>query len=209
MSTGEFEPWVFVVVYAGFAGQAAALAIAFASHVRARWGRLLGERTGEVLARRTAQARSWPRNHLAEIAQAVAVMAVAMAVVFSYWAAGGSFGLAGVEPRPSWGMQTSRAAGAVIAALGLLGLAGRWGQQTRFWLPAALTWIGSGALAGFDGFVLTLNQLFVTLGTDASEAGWPPPWAPWRSPPPPGRTRNQRAQIARSRQPGRGMNPRA
>jgi hypothetical protein len=132
----------------------------------------LGERTDEVLARRTARARSWPERHLAELAQAVAVMAVAMAVVFSYWAAGGSFGLAGVEPRPSWGMQTSRAAGAVIAALGLLGLAGRWGQQTRFWLPAALTWIGSGALAGFDGFVLTLNQLFVTLGTDASEAGW-------------------------------------
>lgn len=65
-----------------------------------------------------------------------------------------------------------RAAGAVIAAVGLLGLAGRWEQQTRFWLPAALTWLGSGALAGFDGFVVTLNQLFVMFGADASEAGW-------------------------------------
>jgi hypothetical protein len=116
--------------------------------------------------------RSWPERHLAEIAQAVAVMAVAMAVVFFYWAAGGSFGLAGAEPDAPWGMQASRAAGAAIAAAGLLGLAGRWGQQTNFWLPAALIWFGSGALAGFDGFVAMLNQLFVMFGADASEAGW-------------------------------------
>jgi hypothetical protein len=163
---------VFVVVYAGFAGQGVALAIAFACHVRARWGWLLGARTGDVLARRTARVRSWPERHLAEIAQAVAVLAVAIAVVFFYWAAGGSFGLAGAEPDAPWGMQASRAAGAVIAAAGLLGLAGRWGQQTRFWLPAALIWFGSGALVGFDGFVVTLNELFVMFGGDASEAGW-------------------------------------
>ena len=172
MDTGDFEPWVFVVVYGGFAGQGLALAIAFACHVRARWGRLLGARTGEILTPRTARVRSWPEHHLAEIAQAVAVMVVVMAVVFSYWAAGGSLGLSGTEPDASWGMQASRAAGAVIAAVGLLGLAGRWGQQTRFWLPAALTWLGSGALAGFDGFVVTLNELFVMIGADASEAGW-------------------------------------
>jgi hypothetical protein len=172
MDTGEYEPWVFVVVYGGFAGQGLALAIAFACHVRARWGRLLGARTGEVLARRTARVRSWPENHLAEIAQAVALMAVVTAVVFCSWAAGGSFGVSGTEPDVPWGMQASRAAGAVIAAVGLLGLAGRWGQQTRFWLPAALTWLGSGALAGFDGFVVTFNQLFVMFGADASEAGW-------------------------------------
>jgi len=60
----------------------------------------------------------------------------------------------------------------VSAAVGLLGLAGRWGRQTRFWVPAALTWLGSGALAGFDGFVVTFNGLFVMLGADASQAGW-------------------------------------
>jgi hypothetical protein len=172
MDTGEYEPWVFVVVYGGFAGQGLALAIAFACHVRARWGGLLGARTGEVLARRTGRVRSWPENHLAEIAQAVALMAVVTAVVFCSWAAGGSFGVSGTEPDVPWGMQASRAAGAVIAAVGLLGLAGRWGQQTRLWLPAALTWLGSGALAGFDGFVVTFNQLFVMFGADASEAGW-------------------------------------
>ena len=54
-SLGGFQPWVFVMVYASFAGQGAALAIAFACYVRARWGPLLGERTGQVVARRTAR----------------------------------------------------------------------------------------------------------------------------------------------------------
>jgi hypothetical protein len=104
------------------------------------------------------------------MAEAAAAMAVAIAVVFGYWAAGGSFGLSGEQPAGA--MQASRAAGAVIAAAGLLGLAGRWGHQTRFWLPAALTWLGSGAMVAFDGFWLMLNQLFAMFGTDASEPGW-------------------------------------
>jgi hypothetical protein len=45
----------------------------------------------------------------------------------------------------------------------------RWGHRTRFWLPAALTWVGSGALAAFDGLGLAF---FLLLGTDASEPGW-------------------------------------
>ncbi len=171
-STSGIQPWVFVMIYSAFAGQGAALAIAFACHVRARWGRLLGERTGEVVARRKARVRSWPEDHLAEIAEAVAGMAVAVALVFAYWAAGGSFGLSGSQPHPSSALQASRLVGAVTAVVGLLGLAGRWGSQTRFWLPAALTWVGSGAVAAFDGLNLVVNQLFVLFGVGASEASW-------------------------------------
>jgi hypothetical protein len=126
-STGEFQPWVFAMVYPSFAGQGAALAIAFASHVRARWGRVLGERTGEVVAWRTARVRSWPEHHLAGMAEAIAGMAVAVALVCGYWAAGGSFGVSRVLPDVPWGLQASRVVGAVTAAVGLLGLAGRWG----------------------------------------------------------------------------------
>ena len=169
-SLGGFQPWVFVMVYASFAGQGAALAIAFACYVRARWGRLLGERTGQVVARRTAQARSGPEHHLAGMAEAVAGLAVAVAAVFCYWAAGGSFGLSGAQPHPSWALQAARVVGAVIAAAGLLGLAGRWGPRTRFWLPAALAWVGSGSLAAFDGLELLLNQLMS--GAGASGSGW-------------------------------------
>ena len=125
-STGGFEPWVFVVIYASFAGQGAALAIAFACYVRARWGRLLGRRTGEVLARPTAGARSWPERHLAELAAAGVGLAVAVALVCGYWAAGGSVGLSDAQPHPSSGAQASRVAGAVVVGVGLLSAAGRW-----------------------------------------------------------------------------------
>ena len=166
-SLGGFQPWVFVMVYASFAGQGVALAIAFACYVRARWGRLLGVRTGEVVARRAARARSWPENHLAEMAETLAGMAVAVAAVFCYWAVGGSFGFSGAQPHPSWALQASRVACAVIAVAGLLGLAGRWGHQTRFWLPAALAWVGSGSLAAFDGL-----ELFLCSGRACPDRGW-------------------------------------
>ncbi|HEU0040854.1 MAG TPA: hypothetical protein VFQ15_00755 [Jiangellaceae bacterium] len=167
-STGEFQPWVFAMIYASFAGQGAALAIAFACHVRTRWGRVLGERTGETVARRTGRVRSWPEHHLTGMIEAVAGMAAAMAVVCGYWAAGGSYG-SGALPDPPWGLQASRVAGAVTAVVGLLGLTGRWGHRIRFWLPAALTWVGSGAMAAFDGLAL---MAFLLLGTGASEPGW-------------------------------------
>jgi hypothetical protein len=99
-------------------------------------------------------------------------MAAAVTVVFLYWAAGGSFGLSGDQPHPSWAMQASRVAGAAIAVVGLLGLAGGWGHRTRLWVPTALIWVGSGALAAFDGLNLVLNALFVMFGADASEPGW-------------------------------------
>jgi hypothetical protein len=172
VSTGSFEPWVFVMVYSGFGVQGAALAIAFACYVQARWGWLLGGRTDEVLARGTAPDRSWLEDHFAGIAKVVAAMAVAIAIIFGYWAAGGSFGLPGSQPHPSWALQASRGAGALVAAVGLLGLASRWGHAIRFRLPAALLWIGSGALAAFDGLTLTLNRLFLSLGADAAEPAW-------------------------------------
>jgi hypothetical protein len=91
---GGIAPWVYAVVYASFAVQGVALAIAFGCRVRARWGRMLGERTSDVLARPAAG--SWLQSHLAELAEIVAVMALIV--------------------------QASRAVGAVVAAAGLLGL---------------------------------------------------------------------------------------
>jgi hypothetical protein len=89
---GGFQPWVFAIVYPSFAGQGAALAIAFACHVRARWGRVLGERTGEVVARRTARVRSWPEHHLCLRGWSRQMVAWAnLAQMWETWAAVGSF----------------------------------------------------------------------------------------------------------------------
>lgn len=166
------QPWVFVMVYSGFTAQGIALAIAFACHVRAHWGRLLGDRTGQVLARRAARDRSWPDQHLRQIAQAVAALAAVPAVAYSYWAAGGSLGRSGTQPHPASALQAAGVMAAVITVIGLLGLAGRWGHRIRFWLPATLTWLGSGALAAFDGLNLTLELLFALFGVGGSELGW-------------------------------------
>ena len=169
---GGFEPWVYVLVYASFAGQGIALAIAFACHVRSRRGQLLGRHTGDVVARRTARARSWPERHLAGTADAVAAMTFVAAIVFCYWAAGGSFGLSGAHAEDGWALHTSRAVGAVTAGIGLLGLAGRWGRRRRFWLPTALTWLGSGALVAFDGFILMFTTVPILFGAIVAEWGW-------------------------------------
>jgi hypothetical protein len=169
---GAFDPWVFVLVYASFAGQGIALAIAFACHVRSRWGRLLGQHTGDVVARRTARVGSWPEGHLAVMADGAAAMTAVVAGVFCYWAAGGSCGLSGAHAEDPWSLHASRAAGAVTAGVGLLGLAGHWGRRRRFWLPAALTWLGSGALVAFDGFLVMFTALPLLFGEIVAQWGW-------------------------------------
>jgi hypothetical protein len=172
VSTGGYQPWVFVVVYAGFVGQGVALAVAFGCLVRARWGDLLGERTGEVLVQLRARQGSWLESHVAEVAQVLAGAALAVAGIAWYWASGGTVGLSASQPAPTWAMQVARGTGAVIAALGLLGLGGRWGPTTRLWVPVVLTWLGSGALAAFDGLTLVLNELFFAFGAAAPTSGW-------------------------------------
>jgi hypothetical protein len=106
------------------------------------------------------------------MAKAVVGMAAAVALVFGYWASGGSFGLSSSLPDASLAIQMSRVAGAVTVVVGLLGLVGRWGYQARFWLRMALTWAASGAVAAFDGLMLVFNKLFFMLGADASAPVW-------------------------------------
>lgn len=169
--TGGIALWVYVVIYAAFAVQGVALAIAFGCHVRARWGRMLGERTCDALGARPAG--SWLPSHFAELAEIVALMALLVGAVCTYWAAGGSIGLSDARPHDSFAMQASRAVGALVAAAGLLGLAGRWGRERRFWLPTALIWVGSGALIAFDVLTVVLNRLLM-FGTTLPEADWAP-----------------------------------
>ena len=174
MDTGGIAPWVYVVVYTSFAVQGAALAIAFTCHVRARWSRPLGERTGAILAPPVARVQPRSERHLGIWAQMVAVLALVVALVFTYWAAGGSVGLSEARPHDAAAMQASRAVGAVLAAAGLLGVAGRWGNQRRFWLPAGLTWVGSGAMVAFDLLTVVVNRLFSIFGTSLPDADWAP-----------------------------------
>jgi len=92
-------------------------------------------------------------------------------MVCGYWAVGGSTGASGARPDPPWTLQVAGMVSAVVAAVGLLGLAGRWGGHARLWVPVALTWVGSGAMAAFDGLLLVF---FLVFGADVSDVGWGP-----------------------------------
>ena len=166
---GGIAPWVYVLVYASFAVQGVALAVAFGCHVRARWGGLLNRRTGEVVALPPAQ-----QARLGRLATLAAVLALAVALVCVYWAAGGLSGLSDARAHDTAGMQAARAAGALVAAAGVLSLAGRWGRERALWLPAALTWIGSGALVVFDALTVLVNRLVYLFAAQPPEADWAP-----------------------------------
>lgn len=174
-SEDPIRPWVYVLVYVAFALQGTALAVAFAAHVRARWGRLFTMRTSEALGRGKDRVSSWPGRNFVQISVTVASMALGTAIVFSFWSGGGAFALSGTDAERSEPMQVARATGAAVAALGMFALAGRWESRLRFWWPAALVWVGSGALVVFDGLSLLLNGLFASAGTEAtSDATWEP-----------------------------------
>lgn len=172
-SDDPIRPWVYVLVYVAFALQGTALAVALAAHVRDRWGRLFTMRTSEAVGGGTDRVSSWPGRTFVRIAVTVASMALGTALVFSFWSGGGAFALSGIDAERSAPMQVARATGAAVAALGLFALAGRWGARLRFWWPAALVWVGSGALVVFDGLSFLLNGLFAYAGTEAaSGASW-------------------------------------
>ncbi|MDI6909823.1 hypothetical protein [Nocardioides sp.] len=173
-SDDPIRPWVYVLVYVAFALQGTALAVVFAAHVRARWGRLFTMRTSEVVDHgRKDRVSSWSGRNLVQITVAVASMALGTAIVFSSWSGAGAFALSGTDTERSVPMQVARATGAAVAALGMFALAGRWGARLRFWWPAALVWVGSGALVVFDGLSFLLNGLFVRAGAEAaSDATW-------------------------------------
>jgi hypothetical protein len=50
-------------------------------------------------------------------------------------------------------------------------LAKKWGRRTRFWLPAALTWVRSRAMAAFDGLNLVLSRLLLFGTRSGDRAG--------------------------------------
>ena len=86
----------------------------------------------------------------------------------------GSHGLSDARAHDTAGMQASRAAGALVAAAGVLCLAGRWGRERPLWLPAALTWIGSGAFVVFDALTVLVNRLVYLFASPPPEADWAP-----------------------------------
>ena len=159
------QPWVGRVVGASFAGQGAALIVAFVLYVRTRWADLLQSSTGVA-----------PRGptHAVQVllANLAALMAVAAGALHLFWAFGGAVGLghrALSEPTAPlrllnaiWGLLS------IAGAAGILAMVHRWGR-VRFKLLLALTWIGAGSLFAWGLWTLILVLPGIKFGRRAEE----------------------------------------
>ncbi|MGX1761899.1 hypothetical protein ACWIG5_34180 [Streptomyces lydicus] len=151
-------PWVWNVVYTGFIVQGLALGTLFVQYARERWGPLWRGRLDAL-----AHGATRPARRLT--GAAVAVLSLLPAAVHLLWAAGGTTGL---NPARAAAMDLDARlndAGyvlfAVLTAAGALTLAYGRGRRIPLLLPLAATWLGSGALACWGGW-LTLTTLTAT-----------------------------------------------
>ncbi|MFF3624162.1 hypothetical protein [Streptomyces sp. NPDC002467] len=142
------DPWVFNVVYTGFAIQGLALAGLFVPYARERWGR----RWQGVLGRRLPSSTG-------VVAAASAAAGLAVGAVHAYWAFGGGAGL-GAERAAAYSAETAvvtvvHGTCALAAGAGALLLA-RGGSLRARW-PLALTWVGAGAALAWGAWMLTAS----------------------------------------------------
>ncbi|HEV2372604.1 MAG TPA: hypothetical protein VGS19_10570 [Streptosporangiaceae bacterium] len=161
------DPWVYHLVYTGFAGEAVFLLAAFALYAVDRWpGALSGPRAGH------GTPRPWPQAALALVA---AVLATAAGLAYLAWAFGATAGLPGNEAEEGFSGHMTQAGFGVMALLGAAGIImlaradGMWTGRQRRQRPAAvlMTWVGTGSMFAWGSWA-TLN----TLGqTPLSQAG--------------------------------------
>ncbi|WP_329387063.1 hypothetical protein OG625_29590 [Streptomyces sp. NBC_01351] len=142
------DPWVFNVVYTGFAIQGLALAGLFVPYARERWGRRWQGVPGPRLPSSTGV-----------VAAAAAAAGLAVAAVYVYWALGGAAGL-GSERAAAHSADTAvvsfvHGMCALAAGAGALILA-RGGALRARW-PLGLAWIGAGAALSWGTWMLVVS----------------------------------------------------
>lgn len=160
------QPWVGRVVTASFAGQGAALIVAFVLYVRARWADLLRASTAEAVMGATHPVQ-------VILANVAALMAVAAGGLHLVWALGGTAGLSprAISERTAqsyllhgvWGLMS------LAGAAGILAIVHHWCRRAPFRLLLALTWIGAGSMFAWGLWTLILLLSGITLGRPAAD----------------------------------------
>ncbi|MFD8330182.1 hypothetical protein [Streptomyces lydicus] len=153
-------PWVWSLVYTGFIVQALALGTLFVLYAGERWAHLWRGRIGALPDSPTRSARRLT-------AAAVAVLSLLPATTHLLWASGSTTGLNAARAAATDLDSRLNDAGyvlfALLTAVGALALGYGRSRRVPLLLPLAATWIGSGALAGWGGW-LTLTTLSVSAG---------------------------------------------
>jgi hypothetical protein len=150
--------WEAGLIQAGFVGMGLGLALALPGYLRRRWPAAFAGRLGD--------GPGWPAVRPAvrwAVRWAVTAGAVP-GVVWVYWAAGGTAGLAHPDQRDTgWYLLTALGAWWALAAVaaGWTVATGRPAGTPR-WVPLALGWLGSGSLFAWSGWKLPLT-LYVAL----------------------------------------------
>ncbi|MGV9883161.1 hypothetical protein [Streptomyces sp. NPDC003006] len=143
------DDWVFGVVYSGFILQGIALGSLFVLYARDRWGHLWRGRI-----------RDLPRGRRSQRAGAVAVALLALVPLTLHllWATGSTTGLSAAQARERttdfYFLECLDAVYLVAAVAGALLLCLRRAPALPLKVPLALTWIGSGAVGCWGGWLL-------------------------------------------------------
>jgi hypothetical protein len=145
---GPVEPWVYVVVYIGFAGMGIGLLTAFFLYARTRWAATLESTMHAVQPGAT-------RDVQVVLANGAAMLALVLSALHLAWAFGAGSLVNGIDAVMMMG-----------AAAGILMMAHRIGGTVRFWLPLTMTWIGGGSM-----FAWGLWQMINVLGQTALMRG--------------------------------------
>ncbi|MBD0420903.1 hypothetical protein H0H10_17415 [Streptomyces sp. TRM S81-3] len=146
--------WVFGVVYGGFIVQGLALGALFVLYARDRWGHLWRGRVWDLPASVVGRGRQ-------VTAVAAAVLALFPLAVRLSWACGGTAGLGAAHAADRTSdfhvLEGLYAAFLAVAVAGGLLLAFRRGRVLPVAVPLALTWVGSGAVACWGGWMLLVS----------------------------------------------------
>ncbi|MBC6447844.1 hypothetical protein [Actinokineospora xionganensis] len=146
------QPWVFAVVYGGFALQGVLLMAAFILYTQARWPRVWAAHDTD------------PADPLASgLALVASVLAAGVAAVYLSWAFGSTlWAPPGLTSTPGAGDSVTigiHGLAAVLTATGLTWLVRRAPRGRSVVVPLGMTWVGAGAMFGWACWSL------VTLGT--------------------------------------------
>lgn len=153
--------WTGALLQFGFVGMGLGLAVALPAYLRRRWPDALAGRVGD--GTRAVLPRA-------------AVVAAAVGLVWLYWAAGGTWGLARPDGRGTdWHLLTGLGAGWALAGAAAVGAVARTcPARLPRWLPLAVGWLGSGSLFAWSGWKLPVTLVFAV----ARPADVTPPEAP-------------------------------
>jgi len=165
-TTAMLQPWVGRVVGASFAGQGAALIVAFVLYVRTRWADLL---------RSSPAAPVIGATHPVQVvlANVAALMAVSAGGLHLVWAFGGTAGLS-QRAILEWAAQSYLLNGiwglmSIASAAGILTMVHRWCRRAPFQSLLAITWIGAGSMFAWGLWTLMLVLPGITLGRRAAD----------------------------------------